>query len=183
MSIPDPFDAAARGLAVFAIPPGGNRPAEPGWQQRATSDPAVLRRIWRPGDNIGVGCWRSGVVGLDLDDNGVDSLAALCATHGQPWPKTLAVATPSGGQHRHLYYRCPPGRIVLSSSGRHSPLGPGIDVRGPGRGGRGGYLVGPGSLRAGGRYEIVDPRPIAVLPRWLADVITANRATAKENRG
>jgi hypothetical protein len=173
---PDPHAAVARGLAVFAIPPRGNRPAAPGWQQRATLDPDEIARTWRLGDNIGVGCWRSQIVGLDLDVagehtpvDGVETLAALCAEHAQPWPDTLTVATPSGG--RHLYFRCPPGRIVTSSSGQNSPLGPGIDVRGPGRGGRGGYLIGPGSNRVDGRYTITRDLPITTLPGWLTDLL------------
>ena len=59
-------------------------------------------------DNVGIGCWMSGVVGLDsdvadgrhhTDVDGADTLAAQCAAHRQPWPDTLAIGTPSGGRH------------------------------------------------------------------------------------
>jgi hypothetical protein len=63
----------------------------------------------------------------------------------------------------------PAGRIIGSASGT-SPLGPGIDTRGPGRGGRGGYLVGPGSVVDGRTYALDRDLPIAVLPGWLADL-------------
>jgi hypothetical protein len=175
---PDPLVAVERGLAVFPIPPGGNRPASRDWQRRALRHVDDVRREWRPGDNIGIGCWASGVVGLDLDVadghhhtdvDGADTLAAVCAAHGQPWPRTLTVCTPSTG--RHLYLSVPPGRVVLSSSGGRSGLGPGIDVRGPGRGQRGGYLIGPGSVVGGRRYTIANDVPISELPAWMADLL------------
>lgn len=175
---PDPLLAVERGMAVFPIPAGGTRPAIRGWQRSALCDVEQVRRRWRPGDNVGIGCWKSGVVGLDLDiaDGhhhtdiaGADTLAAQCAAHGQPWPDTLTIGTPSGGQH--LYFRVPPGRLITSSSGGRSGLGPGIDVRGPGRGGRGGYLIGPGSLLGGRRYDITHDAATAELPAWLADLL------------
>jgi hypothetical protein len=176
--VPDPLVAVLRGLAVFPIASGGNRPIAPDWQRAATRDEDEIRRTWRPGDNIGIGCWRSGIVGLDLDVadgahhttvDGTETLATLCDLHNQPWPTTLTTGTPSGGQH--LYFHTPPGRIILSSSGGRSALGPGIDVRAPGRGGRGGYLVGPDSIVCGRRYEIVEDVPIAPLPLWLASLL------------
>ncbi|MFG1710724.1 bifunctional DNA primase/polymerase [Nonomuraea sp. M3C6] len=173
MITPDPFAAAARGLAVFGLEPGGKRLLGPGWQHAAATDPDVLAATWRAGDNIGVGCWKSGVLGIDLDvKGGVDGIArfaAACAEHGQPWPDTLTVRTPSGGG-LHLYFTVPAGRIIDSASGT-TPLGPGIDTRGPGAGGRGGYLVGPGSVVDGTTYTIDRDLPIATLPGWLTDLL------------
>jgi Bifunctional DNA primase/polymerase, N-terminal len=177
---PDPLIAVTRGLAVFAIPPGGNRPAAADWQTAATRDVDAIRRSWRPGDNVGIGCWRSGVVGLDLDVadgrhhtdvDGAETLAELCERYRRPWPATLAIRTRSGGQH--LFLRVPPGRVILSSSGGRSGLGSGIDVRAPGRGGRGGYLIGVDSVVDGQRYELADDRPVADLPAWLARLLEA----------
>ncbi|MFI6604662.1 bifunctional DNA primase/polymerase [Nonomuraea sp. NPDC050536] len=91
------------------------------------------------GDNIGVGCWRSRVLGIDLDvKDGIARFAALCDQHSQAWPDTLTVRTPSGGLH--LYFTVPADLVIGSTAGRSpgSPLGPGIDTRGPGAGGRGG---------------------------------------------
>lgn len=173
--IPDPFEAVAYGLAVFGLPPGSKHVAEPGWQHAATSDPDVLAATWRPGDNIGVGCWRSRVLGVDLDVKDVDGsarFAAICTDHGAAWPDTLTVRTPSGGLH--LYFTVEEGGPVIgSTTGRdpRAPLGPGIDTRGPGRGGRGGYLVGPGSVVDGVPYTIARDLPIAPVPTWLADLL------------
>ncbi|WP_432926879.1 bifunctional DNA primase/polymerase [Microbispora sp. CA-135349] len=66
------------------------------------------------------------------------------------------------------------GCVIGSASGT-SPLGPGIDTRGPGRGGRGGYLVGPGSVVNGRPYVIERGLPIATLPGWLIALLTAPR--------
>jgi hypothetical protein len=49
-------------------------------------------------------------------------------------------------------------------------LGPGIDVRGPGRR-RGGYLAGPGSIVDGTTYVITRDAAIAPLPAWLAALL------------
>jgi hypothetical protein len=81
------------------------------------------------------------------------------------------VATPTGGQH--LYFRAG-GRPIASTSGGVSALGPGIDTRGPGHR-SGGYLVGPCSVTAAGRYTIVNPVPVADLPTWLLELLLYGR--------
>jgi hypothetical protein len=169
---PDPLAVIERGLAVFPLPPGGRQPNLRGWQDRCISDPAVARRLWVPGDNIGVGCRASNLVGVDLDrgetNDGVTAFADLCATHGQRWPDTLTVRTPHGGLH--LYFRAPAGSTIRSTSGGRAGLGPGVDTRGPGRH-RGGYLVGPGSIVDGTSYLIARDNVIQQLPDWLADLL------------
>lgn len=161
-------DLVRRGLAVFALPAGGRVPA-PGWQQRIIIDPDQAQRLWLPGDNIGVSCRASQLVGIDLDHadhlDGLLAFEALCAAHGHRPPATLRVRTPHG---RHLYLRAPAGVVITSSSGERSPLGPGIDIRAPGRR-TGGYLIGPGSVVAGLRYRIEHDADIAPLPDWLID--------------
>jgi hypothetical protein len=186
---PDPL--LARGAGVGGVPdPRGRHPAGRGWQRSALCDVEQVRRRWRPGDNVGIGCWKSGVVGLDLDiaDGhhhtdiaGADTLAAQCAAHGEPWPDTLTIGTPSGGWH--LYFRVSPGRLITSSSGGRSGLGPGIDVRGPGRGGHDGYLIGPGALLGGRRYDITHDAAMAELPASLVDLLEqAGRCQPGYNR-
>jgi hypothetical protein len=161
-----------RGLAVFALPPSGRRP-EPGWHQRCTTDPSAVTRMWAAGHNVGVGCRASDVVVLDLDQqpdvDGDATFAALCAAHRAGWPDTLTVATPHG---LHLYFHAG-GRPIASASGNRSPLGAGVDVRGPGRR-LGGYVVGPGSVIDGMPYTVERDTAIADLPDWLAAELTAN---------
>jgi hypothetical protein len=155
-------------LAVFPLPPGGRRPLAPGWQDACMADPEHVRRAWPPGHNVGVGCRASGVVGLDLDvreANGIERFAAMCEAHGVQWPATLSVRTASGGLH--VYGRLPAGRTVVTRPGE-SPLGPGIDVRSPGRR-FGGYLIGPGSVVDGVTYTVECWEQIQVLPAFLVE--------------
>ncbi|WP_344948067.1 bifunctional DNA primase/polymerase [Sphaerisporangium flaviroseum] len=85
---------------MFPRAPGGRLPDRRDWQQYALHTADQVRQQWRPGDNIGVGCWTNQIVGLDLDVHddveGRRVLAELCVTRGWPWPDTLTVATPSG---------------------------------------------------------------------------------------
>lgn len=174
---PDPTAALQAGLAVFPLPPG-EKVAQPGQLARATTDPDVLATWWRPGDNIGIGCRASGIVGIDLDrhpgkPDGVARFHALCEAHAgnrdsDGWPNTLTVATPTYGG-LHLYFRAG-GHPITSTSGGVSALGSGIDTRGPGKR-TGGYLVGPGSVTETGRYTILNPAPIADLPPWLFELL------------
>lgn len=168
---PDPLPLVRRGLAVFPIPAGAKR-AEPGWQFACelvtTLDQDTIARTWPAGANIGVGCRASRIVGLDLDQHhpgvdGLDTFSALCHRYRQALPVTFSVRTPHGW---HLYFTAPAqdDLMIPSSIGR---IGPGIDVRAPGRR-LGGYLVGPGSVVGGNRYEIGNDAPIVPLPRWLA---------------
>ncbi|MEU6016886.1 bifunctional DNA primase/polymerase [Streptomyces sp. NPDC047515] len=163
-------DLTTRGLAVFPLPPGGRKPAASTRLSQCLTDPEQVRQLWRDGDNIGVSCRASGIVGLDLDldveGDGQAVLAELAARLGEPWPETLTVATPSGG--RHLYFAAPVGCTIGSFSGGRTALGPGIDVRGPGLR-SGGYLIGPGSVVGGVPYVIARDVPVQPLPQWIAD--------------
>ena len=201
------LSCAARGWHVFPLRPGGKRPAFPdhtsahctgtdlrcraghqGWEPRATTDPARIRRAWAQAPyNIGIATGPSGLIVIDLDTpkpgedpppqwaqpgitDGADVLAALCEEHGEPFPcETFMVRTRRGGLH--LYFTAPPGSRFGNTSGC-SPRGLGwlIDTRG-----HGGYIVGPGSFvdlpDGTGRYQVVYDRPPASLPAWLAALL------------
>jgi Bifunctional DNA primase/polymerase, N-terminal len=187
LAVPDPAVVLTRGLAVFPLPPG-SKVAEPGWQHTIlTGDLTQIRASWPAGANVGIPCRASNIVGIDLDRHttgganaGVDGVAvfeALCRRWGQARPVTLEVATPHHG--RHLLFRVPAGLVVPSVSGGTSRLGPGIDIRGPGRT-LGGYLAGPGSIVDGRQYLIAVDAPIARLPGWLAALI--GRRSGPQNR-
>lgn len=168
---PDPMLVVARGLAVFPLPPGAKVPTLRNWPDRCVSDPQVIARCWRNGDNIGVGCRANHLLGVDLDRHaedadGIEAFKALCAEHRQPWPDTFTVRTPSGGLH--LYFWAPRERALGNTSNR---LGPGIDTRGPGAGSKGGYLVAPGSLFEGRPYEVARDLAIAPAPGWLVELL------------
>ncbi|MFE1770008.1 bifunctional DNA primase/polymerase [Streptomyces sp. NPDC059008] len=145
----------------------------------ASTDPLAVRRLfaaapWATGYGIACGRPPHHLIGIDLDTkNGADGLTALrflAEAHGVAIPPTVVVRTPSGG--RHLWFTGPPSPPVPNSVGR---LAPGIDVRGAG-----GYLVGPGSLTARGRYVLAPDTPLrpAPAPRALLALLTAPAPSA-----
>ncbi|MGW5974459.1 bifunctional DNA primase/polymerase [Streptomyces sp. NPDC055186] len=152
--------AMGRGLALFPIP-AGSRVLAPGWQRRATLDQAELPQLLADGGNVGVSCRASRVVALDLD---------APSSSMRDWPSTFTVSTPRTGLH--MYFRVPADCTIGSFSGLQSPLGPRIDVRGPGRR-SGGYLVGPGSVVGGLPYLVVHDVPVVPLPGWITGRLQA----------
>ncbi|WP_405413358.1 bifunctional DNA primase/polymerase [Streptomyces decoyicus] len=140
----------------------------------ASTDPLTVRRMfaaapWAIGYGLACGLPPHHLIGIDLDTkNGADGLTALrflAEQHGFPIPPTVTVLTPSGG--RHLWFTGPPAPPVPNSVGR---IAPGIDIRGAG-----GYLVGPGSLTAHGRYALApgSPQRPAPVPSALLTLLTA----------
>lgn len=185
-SIDRALDLARAGFRVFPLKPGQKTPAVPGWQNFATTDPDALREWWGGADwrvyaNIGVaggpfGSNGRNLVIMDVDNkngkNGSSTLADLEREHG-PLPATVTAITPTGGFHLYFLSSGPVGNSV-------EKLGPGLDVRG-----MGGYVVAPGSIIGGNRYEWEEGRspadmPVAECPEaW----VQALRGTAKPKEG
>ncbi|MFJ1707851.1 bifunctional DNA primase/polymerase [Kitasatospora sp. NPDC088346] len=194
--------ATGRGWYVFPLAPNSKYPAlhaeddcprtgpctngHNGWQQRATTDPDILRRAWAHGPyGIGVATGPSRLVVIDLDTakhpgdlppeqwagrgitDGYDVFAALCEDHGQPGDyDTYTVRTGRGG--RHLYFTAPPGLPLRNTTGdRGNGLGWKVDTRADG-----GYVVAAGSTVNGRPYTIVRDVPPMPLPGWLAVLLT-----------
>jgi hypothetical protein len=193
---------AARRWRVFPVRPGDKRPAFPdhdadhctgrdprcrtghtGWEPRATTDPARIRRAWTAAPyEIGIAAGPSGLVVIDLDTpkpgqapppewdlpgvrTGADVLAVLCERAGQPWPgDTYTVRTGRGGTH--LVYTAPPGAQLRNTQGAKGGLGWLIDTRA-----HGGYVIGAGSAVAGRPYTLTRDAPAAPLPEWLAALL------------
>ena len=150
---------ARRGVPVFPCQPGAKRPLTRNGHWDASTDPRVIARWWKrwPSANVGVPTGKkSGIVVLDVDDGGLESLARLERT-GAPAPKTARTRTGGGGTH--VFFRYPSGMEIRNSAGL---LGPGLDVRG-----EGGYVVVPPS-RTQGPYEWVDRSPLAEAS-WLIE--------------
>ncbi|MFB6775567.1 bifunctional DNA primase/polymerase [Streptomyces sp. NPDC056337] len=141
----------------------------------ASSDPARIRAMFdvaRHATGYGIACGRAPhhLIGLDLDrKNGVDGvweLRKLAADRGIAVPRTVIIATPSGGYH--AWWTGPDDVKVPNRAGH---LARGVDVRGSG-----GYLVGPGSRSAAGVYTLAsDPNEVVVqpIPRQLLALMTA----------
>jgi len=143
----------------------GKHPVPNSWARESTNDLARLARMFGRGPrNVGVDCGRSALLVLDEDAPG--ELERLCRTHRQELPVTLTVRT---GKGHHAYYR-QLGDVPLTNAvgGLRDYR---IDVRG-----RGGYVVGPGSLHQNGRtYAVVSAAPIAPVPGWIAELLQPPR--------
>ncbi|HEY1914683.1 MAG TPA: bifunctional DNA primase/polymerase [Streptosporangiaceae bacterium] len=166
-----------------------------GWETRATTDPERITRAWTcAAYNIGIATGPAALVVLDLDKakpgqhppagwdqpgitHGSDVLAVLAERHAHRYADldlfgTFLVRTGRGGLH--LYYTAPPGlRLGNTCGAARGGLGWLIDTRG-----YGGYVVAPGSvidLPGGGTgtYVVTNDQAPAVLPDWLAGLLTA----------
>lgn len=173
---------ARRGWAVTPLRPGTNSPA---WKwARLTATPPGAVATWWPGPlyNPGIATGPSGLVVVDLDSAehggelppewaslgvtcGAEVLSVLAERAGSAIPATYEVRTPRNG--RHLYFRHPGGREIRNSAGMAGPM---VDVRG-----RGGLVVGAGSIRGGRAYELADGREPVPLPSWLAELAAPAR--------
>lgn len=155
------LDWAERGFRVFPLVVGGGTPVISGWQEVATTDPVVIRRVWAKGEfNIGVLTTGWCVVDVDVKNGkpGMMSLLGLDLDHD-----TLTVETPTGGLH--LYYS---GEVPNSVS----KIALGIDIRGVG-----GYVIAPGSVRADGtRYSLANDSPVLAAPEHLIAAAGALRS-------
>lgn len=130
----------------------------------ASNDPARIRELFAAAPHAtgyGIACGRPPhhLIGLDLDrKNGVDGvweLRKLAARHGISVPRTVIIATPSGGWHA---WWTGPADVKVPNRAGH--MAPGVDVRGSG-----GYLVGPGSRSVRGLYTLASsPDDITVRP-------------------
>ncbi|KFI51717.1 bifunctional DNA primase/polymerase [Bifidobacterium biavatii] len=94
---------------------------------------------------------------IDCDDakqsgepHGFQVLQAQVGEYGSPaLPSTLAVRSPHG---MHLYYQLPANVDIGRLKNAVHPDGLPIDLRVSGKG----YVLGPGSVANGGRYQLVD---------------------------
>jgi len=193
--------AAERGWPVFPVRPNAKRPAFPdhvearctrrdprcrtghqGWEPRATTDPARIRRAWSLAPfNVGIATGPAGLIVIDLDTPkpddagpppewrmdgvgaGEDVLRVLAGRAGEPVPYgTRMVRTGRGG--RHLYFTPPPGLRLANTAKK---LGWLIDTRA-----HGGYVLAAGSVVAHRPYTALNDLPAAPLPPWLADALT-----------
>jgi len=176
---------AARGWRVFPVAPQAKTPAVTGWEARATTDAARIRRAWTHAPyNIGIACGPSRLVVIDLDTpkpgeppppeawqlpgvvDGADVLAVLAERAGQPLPvSTYAVRTGRGGLH--LYFTHPEsGAELRNTQGGAGGLGWKIDTRA-----HGGYVVAAASTVQHRAYRVVHDVDPAPLPTWLAQTL------------
>ncbi len=127
----------------------GKHPCVP-FKAGASTDPKQLA-AWFTGypRNVGVACGLLGLLVVDEDAPG--DFARYATSIGQSVPATFTVQT---GRGHHFYFQAREGVDLGNGEGALKPVG--VNIRG-----RGGYVVGPGSLHAtGALYTVtsdVDP--------------------------
>jgi hypothetical protein len=161
-------------IPTFPCKPGGKEPLTAHGFKDATTDPDRIRAWWSrwPDANIAMPTGkRSGFVVVDVDPEhgGYDSLAEL-HEGGHELPLTATIKTGGGGVHHYLRY--PEGEEIRNSAGK---LGPGLDIRA-----EGGYVIVPPSVTEG-PYEVLHKRPIAEMPEWLIERLTAPSRTSESH--
>jgi len=173
---------AALGLPVFQLQIQGKKAAVEGWQEAATTDPAVALKLWEGETNrlfnIGV-AMGGGIVAIDLDKpkadgepDGEDSLMEYAAQHGGEIPPTWTFQTGRGG--KQLLFR------TDATIGNFVKILPNVDVRG-----KGGYSMFPPSIHPNGNpYQWLEgqnpsamPDGPADLPGFLLELLTEEKTT------
>lgn len=168
---------AARGWRVAPIAPGRKHPRLKAWQDKATTDPDMVRAWWTRFATDGVSIVTgeaSQLVVIDIDPrhDGDDTIAELEALHG-PLPDTVEAITGGGG--RHLYYRMPDGVAYPRNDQAGIVIGAGVDLRGDG-----GQVVAPPTIHPDTTqpytWEIehspFDGVAVAEAPAWLVEQLT-----------
>jgi hypothetical protein len=165
-------ELAQSGFPIFPLCPRSKLPAIREFSKHATTDFSRLEAWWQKNPNYNVGISTDRFVAIDIDNKGEkrgsDELLKL-ELDGKTFPDTFEQRTPTGGIH--LLYSAP--APVKQGA---NVLGPGLDVRG-----RGGYVVGAGSVLEAGVYTAVK-RPIRPAPSWLISALGVAKARSSEPR-
>jgi hypothetical protein len=153
---------------VFPLYAGTKIPAIKGFPSEATRDPEKIRNWAKkfPHGNVGIATDEFAVLDVDNkgDGKGSDELLRF-ELEGKAIPETLEQRTPTGGLH--LFYEVDePVRNSIKKVGRW------LDIRG-----KGGYVVGAGSVVEAGTYTI-DPKPVSKIPEWLRSVCHQAKAAS-----
>lgn len=175
MSLANALALADRGFHVFPVIAGGKLPAIEGFPEKATRDHAQLRAWFQcsifkhdHGYNVGIYTGRYGddpavsLCVIDVDNKNGKNGSAEMERLALPLPTTYTQHTPTGGLHLVFTTRAP----VASTAGR---LGSGLDVRG-----KGGFIVGAGSMVDAGAYT-ADGCAVAEAPAVLLALCTAHK--------
>ncbi len=161
----DALGLAGQGFRVVPLKPGEKTPLIRQWQDRATTDPAEIRKWFgrRSHANLAI-LTGGGVVALDIDprNGGNGSLRRLLGR--RHLPETAFAKT--GNEGLHYLFRVGEGETHRCSNG----ILPGIDLKGDG-----GYLVVEPSVHPETgreyRWERTPRQGIAAMPDWLREAV------------
>jgi hypothetical protein len=163
---------ARLGWRIHPSRPGEKLPLLDAWQNRATTDPALIERWWgrTPEANVAVATGpNSGLFVLDVDGReGERALVDLERSHGQ-LPELYPMQWTGSGHGWQAFFAWPEAREIRNSAGR---LGAKLDTRGVN-----GFCVLPPSLHPSGKlYRWATGRepwhiPPEPAPDWLIDLL------------
>jgi hypothetical protein len=161
---------ANMGWPVFRLQPGDKKPlrGSHGFLD-ATTDTKQIQAWWdeEPAANVGIATGAASgllVIDVDVKNPSIDWRRSL---HELDLPVTYTVRTPSGGQH--LYFSLPEFRDGATPNiGSSVQVLPGIDIRC-----NGGYVVAPGCVVGGRRYDTALNEPIEVAPPHIVSRFTS----------
>jgi hypothetical protein len=161
---------AEQGFHVFPLGVNSKKPFIADFPNAATTDPEQIKRWWTDPVmempqpyNIGISTTKFGskysLVAVDVDNKGNkkgDEEIMRLEREGKDFPETYLQETPTGGRHFLYLTEFPVSQGV-------NVLGKGLDIRG-----RGGYVVGAGSMIDGKPYK-AKPRLVSPAPKWLVE--------------
>jgi len=161
---------AGKAFKIFRLKPNAKTPVAKGWKDEAKADATP----WANGQDLNIGVMCGGwllVVDIDMK-GGVDGEAAWAALGIKESP--FQIKTPSGG--RHLYYFIPDGVEISNSA---SKIADGVDIRG-----KGGYVVGPGSMIDGVEYTVINTgaKMLKAPKKLLALCLKSKKRDAKRDQ-
>lgn len=167
------LDFASRGFSVLPLKESTKIPAISNWQERASTEISEIEDWFKefPNCNYGLLMGRGCCV-LDIDvkseKNGFAYLKSRC-TESLP-DNTLVVRTPTGGKHYYFRNQRPLKTVHLPD---------GLDFISAG-----GYVVGPGSIVAGGTYSVLtNVDNVEGIPLWILDVFFDKRPDKEDSEG
>jgi len=173
------LELSKKGFYIFPLRVGSKLPATQGFAEIATRDENKLREWWGNNPNFNIGLYTGKfngdgetLVAIDVDAKdgklGFESLEKL-KEDGVILPDTFYQTTPTGG--KHLIYKS-----TIDFANGVNKLGPGLDIRG-----KGGYLVGAGSIIDGKEYYCFDFEVADATEQLVARLNRAKERKPQEN--
>ena len=143
------LELAARGYPIFPLKPNSKEPATPNGFRAATTDPEQIKRWWSENPSYNIGIAAPSLLVVDLDAYKPEATQSKEKLFGGFVPADIpVVATPRGGFH--YYLRVDTDWAAEWGIGNNVDLLPGLDLKGCNKG----YVVAPGSIVGGKRYEL-----------------------------
>jgi len=143
------LELAGKGYPVFPLRPGTKEPATPNGFRAATTDPEQIKRWWSENQNFNIGIAAPELLVIDMDAYKPEATQSKEKLFGDFVPPELPVVRTAGGGF-HYYMRVNPDWTSEWGIGNNVDLLPGIDLKGCNKG----YVVAPGSIVGGKRYEL-----------------------------